>query len=374
MVLVAAVAAVAACGSETPSDQSDVSRWVIDSASVTIGRDESPAALLTRITGATRLIDGSILVADLGDAPLRRFNPDGSLAERLARNGAGPGEMLYLAQMFRCGDVLLTYDIDGRRVSLFSLDGRYQREFRFALPSDQQAPYISTCNRDGRFVHLGWGTMRRGLAGIHRDTVPVWTTTTPDGPAVIIDSVPSSERWGQTYNGRVVGSMPLPFGRQPVIGIGRDRIYMGSGDTFTLRVYALDGTRLDSLHLNVALLPVTPADIRDRIERYILERGESQRASMERESADVIYPATHPAYTALVVDADDYVWVRAYAPPTSATVDWHVFGPDGWLVASAAMPRALEVFEIGRDYVLGKSLDADEGQPLVRLYGLRREP
>jgi hypothetical protein len=51
-----------------------------------------------------------------------------------------------------------------------------------------------------------------------------------------------------------------------------------------------------------------------------------------------------------------------------------VFGPDGWLVASAAMPRALEVFEIGRDYVLGKSLDADEGQPLVRLYGLGREP
>lgn len=362
------------CVSEVDPDVSAIARWSLDSATVTIGRDERPEALLTRVTGATRLADGRIIVADLGETPLRIFRADASLESRIARNGAGPGEITYLATLFRCGDEILTYDIDGRRISVFSLDGAYQREFRFALPVGQQTPYISACNATGRFAHLGWGNLARRQAGTHRDTVPVWITATPDGPPVVFDSVPSSERWGQTYNGRVVGSMPLPFGRQPVVGIGRERIYVGSGDTFTIRVYAPDGTRLDSLHLPVTLQPVTPDDIRDRIERYVAERGESERRSMERESAGITFPTTHAAYTALVVDAEDHVWVRAYASPASATVDWQVFGPTGQHLSTVPMPRALEVFEIGRDYVLGKFIDVGEGQPLVRLYPLRRSP
>jgi hypothetical protein len=349
-----------------------VPRWSLDSAAITIGHDERIEALLERVTGATRLPNGRILVADLGEAPLRIFNTDGSLAERIARRGAGPGEMIYLAEMYRCGDAVITYDIEGRRISVFSLDGRYQREFRFAVPEGQQIPYISACNQEGRFAHLGWGTRGRLVAGVHRDTVPVWTTTTPDGPPVIIDSVPASERWGQTYEGRVVGSRPLPFGKQPVVGIGRERIYVGSGDRFTIRAYRLDGTRFDSLHLDVPARPVTPQDIRDRIEHYVLERGESERAGMERESAEIIYPETHAAYTALVVDAEDNVWVRPYVSPDSATAHWHVFDAAGRHTATVPIPRTLDVFEIGADYVLGKYIDPIEATPIVRLYRLRR--
>ncbi len=369
-----AAIALTACAPDAARVESGTKTWSLDSATITIGRDERPEALLTRVTGATRLADGRIIVADLGETPLRIFRADASLESRIARNGAGPGEITYLATLFRCGDEILTYDIDGRRVSVFSLEGTYLREFRFAIPEGRQAPYASACNAAGRFAHLAWGARSRPQVGTHRDTVPAWTTATPDGPAVVFDSVPSSERWGQTHNGRFVGTMPLPFGRQPVIGVGRERIYVGSGDTFTLRVYALDGTPLDPIHLAAALQPVTPEDIRDRIERYVAERGESERASMERESAGITYPATHAAYTALVVDADDHVWVRAYTPPASATAEWQVFGPDGRHVATVAMPRALQVFEIGRDYVLGKYVDTGEGQPLVRLYPLWRSP
>lgn len=364
--------AATACAPDASERAASVPQWSLDSAAITIGRDERVEALLERVTGATRLPDGSILVADLGEAPLRRFNANGSLAERIARMGAGPSEMTYLARMYRCGDAVITYDIEGRRISVFSLDGRYQREFRYAVPDGQQVPYVSACNQAGRFVHLGWGRLRP-IAGVHRDTVPVWITTTPDGAPTVIDSVPASERWGQTYDGRVVGSRPLPFGKQPVVGIGRERIYVGSGDSFTVRVYRLDGTRVDSLYLDAPARPVTPEDIRDRIERYVLERGESERASTERESAEIVYPATHAAYTALVVDAEDHVWVRPYVAPALATVDWHVFDPDGRHTATVALPRTLEVFEIGRDYVLGKFLDEIEAQPLVRLYRLRRE-
>jgi hypothetical protein len=36
------------------------------------------------------------------------------------------------------------------------------------------------------------------------------------------------------------------------------------------------------------------------------------------------------------------------------------------------MPKHLEVYEIGRDYVLGRYLDPDESVPLVRMYRLTR--
>jgi hypothetical protein len=130
---------------------------------------------------------------------------------------------------------------------------------------------------------------------------------------------------------------------------------------------------VDSLHLNSAPLPVTPADIRDRIERYVLERGESERAAMERESEQIVFPASHAAFTALVVDAEDHVWVRPYISPDSATVAWHVFDPAGRHTAMVPMPRILDVFEIGADYVLGKYIDPVEAQPMVRLYRVRRD-
>jgi hypothetical protein len=41
-------------------------------------------------------------------------------------------------------------------------------------------------------------------------------------------------------------------------------------------------------------------------------------------------------------------------------------------MTTVTMPSALEVYEIGRDYVLGRYVDPDESVPEVRLYTLRR--
>jgi hypothetical protein len=72
------------------------------------------------------------------------------------------------------------------------------------------------------------------------------------------------------------------------------------------------------------------------------------------------------------VDALDQLWVEEYPRPRAATVTWTVFAPDGRLVGKAALPRHLSVFEIGRDYVLGRYLDPEEAIPQVRMYRLIR--
>ncbi len=361
------------CGTASDSSSSGVETWTVSEApALSIGADSSDNldASFERLTGATRLADGRLIVADLGDAPLRLFAEDGRFIRRLARKGQGPGEVEYLAVLYRCGDLLFSYDIDGHRVAQWTLEGVFEREFRFQVPAGQQVPYVSACNATGRFAHLGWGDLTAPLAGYHRDTVPLWTTAAADAAPTLLDSVPASERWGRVIDGRVVGTRPLPFGKQPRIGIGADRIYVATGDADGIRVYDLSGAPLARIAVADSAPAVTPQDLRDIVEREILEDGESRRRAIEREYAEITYPTTKGNVSAMLVDAEGLLWMRPPVPASSTRVQWQVFGSDGTPRANISLPAALEVLEVGRDYVLGRMVDTAAGVPLLQLYGL----
>lgn len=379
----------AACADDTPRESGEP-LWQLDSAPmVSIGEEddpENPTEILQRITGATRLPDGSVLVSDLGEFALKLFDESGGFVRAFGRSGGGPGEVTYAARLFRCGDSLYVYDIDGDRTSLFTLDGEYVRRFGFQVPEGERVPYSagSNCNPAAGFVHYGWGNLGASRPGQHRGNAPLWVTDSPDGPARLLDSIPGSERWGMVVNGRFVGSRPLPLGKQPVSGIGRERVYSGTADSFHINVYALDGSPLPPLRRDIPPAPLTQADVRAFVERQVAVAGETQRSATEAEYADITFPATHPAYTALLVDAEDHVWVRhpermgaAEPNPSTGTTSstwstWSVFSPDGAFVTEVLLPRNLQPFEIGPDYVLGRYLNPEQALPLVRLYRLQR--
>lgn len=370
-------AVVLGCGSERVSRDEAAEVWLVDSTpAVSIGMNDSESveAEFARITGATRLPDGHILVADVGDAPLRLFDSEGAFVRRVAREGQGPREIAFLARLFRCGDIVYTYDIDGRRVLQWSLQGEFQRELRFQMPAAQQAPYISECNAAGRFVHLGWGQLSVPIAGYHRDTVPAWITAAADSAPAVFDSVPSSERWGQTHDGRIVGSMPFPFGKQPHLSIGADFIAIATGDPEGVRLYGLDGSSRGRIALTDSAPSVTPEDVRTLIEREVLEVGETYRRGVEREYAAVEFPKKKSNVSALAVDSEGLLWVRPPASSDAQSVTWQVFHPNGELRATIILPEPLEIFEIGVDYILGRELDTNAGVPLLRQYRLRRAP
>jgi hypothetical protein len=374
---IAVASAVAACGGDRDAGRDAVVEWRVDPVPLlTIGRDEPDNidATFERITGATRLADGSLLVADLGDWPLKLYGADGKFVRRVARKGTGPGEIEYLARLYRCGDRLFTQDIASRRISEFSLDGRYLSDFRFQVLPGQQVPYISACDERGRFAHLGWGALSNPVAGYHRDTVPVWLSATPDGAPQFVDSIASSERWGRTMQGRIVGTRPLPLGRQPSIAFGPGGLYIATGDAFEVLVYDTSGARLTPHRLSDSVAAVTPADVRDHIEAQVAEEGEQRRASVEREFGEITYPQRHAAITALVVDREGLLWLRSFVPPTAESVTWRVLDQNGAEVARVSLPRRMQLFEIGRDYVLGRELDVVEGVPVLKLLRLDRLP
>lgn len=109
-------------------------------------------------------------------------------------------------------------------------------------------------------------------------------------------------------------------------------------------------------------LATTKDDIEYAKEKEIGGGGEDRRASVERGYAAMTLPKTIPAYARMVVDADDYLWVQDYPRAKAVTVRWSVFDRTGNAVIEVGLPTLLELYEVGRDYVLGRYLAPNESK------------
>jgi len=337
------------------------------------GNEADESTTFGVIVGATRLPDGRIVVGDRGEYNLRVFPADGKQQKRFGRKGSGPGEMIYLADLYRCGNAIFAYDIEnGYRMSVFSLDFTYQREFRFAAPDVGGTPYKSSCNASQQFLQYGWEDRQQMKAGVFRTNVPFWYADATQKPGIKFGEFPGSERWGIVDDGQFRGTRPLPFGKEAIVAIGAQRGYIGTGETYEIMVFDLTGKRVGTIRDATQPTPVTAADIKFEIELQTANKEEETRKRVTASYSAMKLPATMPAYSAFRVDAMDLLWVRDYPRASSKTVRWSVFTSEGKLVGRVKLPSTLDVFEIGRDYVLGRFMDAEVAIPQVHHYKLTR--
>lgn len=366
--------ALAQSGALTPTNRTEA-RWSIDPRpTLVLGDPNKDNAELFGggLVGATRLPDGKIFVVDRGDYSLKLFDPSGKLVKSLGRKGSGPGELVYAAHLWRCGNDIVVYDIDGYRTTVYGLDGTSKRSFRFTNPApDGQTPYQSACNSAGTFVHMGWEKRTDMKGGAFRSTVPLWFSGI-DSTARLFGSMAGSERWGLIVDGRLRGTRPLPLGKQPVIAIGPDRAYVGTADTYEITMYDLQGKVIGKFGKPGVQLATTPADIEMAIEQEIAGQTEARQKSIRESFAEMQLPKTIPAYQRMIVDVEGMVWVQDYRRKSPTTAAWTVFTRDGKQIAEVTLPLHLTVTEIGTDYVLGKFTDPVEDIPQIHMYRLRR--
>ncbi len=341
--------------------------WIVDSVPVvSIGSSEgSDAYLFSYITGALRLPDGAIIVADAGAHQLRLFDSTGHFVRAVGQQGSGPGDFGYIEGIARCGHDAIWVNTHFR-ISVWSFDLQFRREFK--TTDDIMWPTIC-------FAGSGLVLKR----DIDQGADP--TTDVVRVDSLLLEEVDSTGQgrhdllriplWRYVYllNDKPHVGFPDPFA--PATLLAADDSDMIVGDAVALHVEVRDqsGHVLRILRGPADDLALTSA-LRNAYDTQRLQSRDSEMRTWVRRAGSRI--SDHlPAYTDIIVDAAGDIWVHRFALPGSAMNRWGVFGADGRFLGDVTLPPKLKVFDIGDNYVLGLRPDSD-GVQHVLMYRMRR--
>ncbi|MEK9507055.1 hypothetical protein WI460_02515 [Gemmatimonadota bacterium Y43] len=323
--------------------------------------DGSEEEQLFRVTDATRLPDGRIAVLNVGSGEVRFYGADGRHLRSVGAPGDGPGEFRNPFWIARRADTLVIFDPfqDNGRATTLDLNGDLIATYRLSTEA-HRFPNPSTLLADGTFLDaMGEGSIGDTETGHVRFThIPVRYPRT--GSAIdTIAVVPGSELY-RAAEATFVVQTPVPFGREAFTTAGPVLIYTGNGEEAAVEAFDLSGSHRLSIRFPEERDAVTPELVARWIDAQLADApfagrpDEAERVQQARERyAAPPVPATMPAHGELLVDEDQRLWVRRYAPPWEPGNEWMVFDADGVWIGDAAMPPELRVFEIGRDWVLG---------------------
>ena len=324
--------------------------WAVGSA------DGPEAEVFSRISGARRLRDGSVVAGVEGFHEIRKFAPDGTHLWTAGGRGQGPGEFERLQLLRGCSEErVVAYDRSIFRVTEFGQDG--ERLATWQLPSAAVVPYEVTCAPDGRIIYFAAGQLPT-QTGIVRWHVPIsWISRGMQSAHLIRDEVPGPERVLDDD-----GYWDRPWSRRLVLGGTDQGVWIGTSDAYMLELVGWDGAVLDTLAWSGRDRAVTQADIDQLQDEFTAGDDEETKARFLRESwpgYERVLPSTVPAYSDLLVLDDGTLWIGQWDGimwfprlPGHPGKGWDVFDPSGERVRQVSIPSNMRLLDAGDDWVL----------------------
>lgn len=339
---------------ESDPSSSDATCTIDREPSVVIGDDETDEQQwFSRIRGAGRLSDGSIVASDRVTGEVRIYDESGRHLRSMGRKGKGPGEFDDPFQLWvAAGDTLWVGDsMSPWRYNLFAAEGNFVRQVNLT-PVFPNSSVMGGVLDNGQSVNSRSKRARRRNFN-NPDTLVVQVhdpggrlvgtlARMPDRASGAVKEVPDS--W----------LFPLfqSFARVDAVG---STIVLAHGAETEVRV--LD----DAFNLRTIIRWVEPArdvtraDVRAWREDYIESRNQPESRPWSRHD-DAILSANRPvadhfpSISSLMVGKDSRIWVRQYDRPREDR-GWLGFGPEGEFLCHLAQPPG-SVWEFGDDYVL----------------------
>jgi hypothetical protein len=335
------------------------------------------------IAGLWRDDDDHILVADARSAEIRAYDADGAFLRSFGRQGNGPGELqrIVAAAPYQGDSIFATVST---RIVIFDREGVPGRTTTLAFPQEEPrgtgsmtlmlAGGVLGPFADGSFLASS-GVPARGNPGdlvtmeqilrlLSREGDPIGVIKTQEGGPITFPDPGSPQSTPEPST---------PFTPATIRTIDGNRIYLGSGPRFEIGHYDQEGNLLRSIRASHLDLRVTEAarEAYREWQRTRLPDGPSPQ--FESMLSDVEFPDSIPAFSSVLVDSEDHLWVRHYQLPASqGPEEWSVFAPDGHLLGVVTTPERLQTRQIGSDFILGIWTD-DFDVRHVRMYSLDRE-
>jgi len=388
--------ALAACGGDTPAVRA-VSR---DSAGVRIVENAAPtwkageewrlsaeptldiglangaaAYQFGRVSGAVRLSDGTVVVADGQSRQLRFFDRSGRHVRTVGREGGGPGEFKNMNPLTTTGDSLVVGDRTSQRVTVFAPDGSLVRAVPLEAPGTDGFLRPVGSLGDGSVLVVSGGLSREEASnGVSRDSITVLRLP-PGGAPRPLGRFAGDEMFTQGDGSRVMVA-PRAFGLSSEVVAVPDGFFYGATDSYRIGRYDADGKLLRLINVQREPRKVTPDDI----ERYKESRRQASaqggrppemRQMLERSLDAMSFPETLPAYGELLADPAGNLWVSDYRISADDPGKWTVFNPEGRMLGTVDTPARMRVLEIGRDYLLGAWTD-DLDVEHIRMFALEK--
>ena len=342
-----------------PADDSRLPWRIGPDPSVSIGvlEGEEPY-MLDGVIDALVLSDGRIVVANQGTYELRVFNPSGIHLDTWGGEGEGPGEFPYLRGLEAWpGDSVAAWYGLRRGISVFDADGNFGRNF--TLERNEDDP--------GAFAVMPKSVTHDGLVLTTHDPHMIDTVLVEirDGEGRIRSSLgihPGQEM--QLVDGMMYQTM---FGARVAQEPWGDLILISQTNRYELKAFSRNGTLERIVRRGHEPRAVTQGDVdayidasmEEEVPYYPDDLSESDirtyQAEERRRYRSTPVAERFPAFTSLVVDALDYLWIEEYEFPGEERPGslWTVFDPEGRVLGFVETPDGLQVFEIGGNYILG---------------------
>lgn len=340
---------------------------------------------LGRIAGATRLSDGRLVVADQSTLQLKFYDPSGRHLKSVGGKGQGPGEFREFNTITRLAGDSIAVEMNGM-ATILAPSGAFVRNVQFGpFPEGVlQIPFVMTLGRfdNGTAVVIDYPQGQRGPAGARRwvDSSSLFlvdragAVVRPLGKAPVVVFVA-----GPSY------PSPLDFGPDAPHAASGRAIYLGFSDQYAIRVYNSDWKLERIIRRAWTPRPLTGRDLDTYVDGWMQmwsKKAGAEREAERKEMRAEAYPEFLPAYSAILATPTEEIWVRepdltgapgcwCLAGLSTVPSKWSVFDAGGRWLGDVAMPPRMIPLEIGADYVLGRSRDADD-VPHAAMYRLEK--
>ena len=351
-------------------------QWTIDTVPLVHIAGDASGNAFTNIRAVEQRADGSFIVAEGRSREILEYSASGVFERRIARGGAGPGEIEYVNRLqLTREDSLIVFDVNQRRASVFAPGGTFVRQVTYPRTSDGSRFRALGMLTDGRLlgrleksigelVATDGPVTRRRFAIVRMAITSAGNDSASSGVVDTVAVVPDLETYPTAFpsEGKSYPDIDfLIFGRRTNIGVADHALFVGTNVDSEIAQYNEKGV-VRRIRTAVEPAPVTEAH-REQVHAEItagFDRSRQPQAILDylltqRRIADVF--AFHETLTA---GTDSTLWVEEPRRPDQGARKYVVHDASGRAIARAQFPARIVPHSLRKDRMLGVWLDSDD--------------